>query len=115
MAETYELEAYMAAIREEVCSLCREQLIGSLPCGGQDLVCGFEAHLPRLIEICHSTDSCLIGPHAERIHVEICATCKSQGTKACPCPMLQLLPLAVRAIESVDRQLDFDYGNSPTE
>lgn len=115
MAEPDELEAYMAAIREEVCSQCRERLSGSLPCSSQSLVCGIEVHLSRLVEICHSTNSCLIGPYLDRMQVEICATCENQGAESCPCPMQQLLPLVVQTIESVDRHRNVDYGSSGTE
>ncbi len=115
MTKPCELDAYMAAIREEVCSRCRERYSGAPPCDSQDLVCGIELYLPRLVDICHATDSCLIGPYMEKFHEEICATCDNQSTKDCPCPMQQFLPLAVRAIEAVDRQRNADYGGSWTE
>ncbi len=115
MAVPYELEAYMAAIREEVCSRCRERQSGALPCGGQGLLCGIEAHLPQLVHICHTTDSCLTGPYVDKIYKEVCVTCEGQGTKDCPCPMQELLPLAVKAIESVDRRRNADYGGSWAE
>jgi hypothetical protein len=115
MAKPCELDAYMAVIREEVCSRCRERSLGALPCGSEGLDCVIELHLPQLIDICHSTDSCLIGPYLEKFRGEICATCDMQWTEDCHCPMQALLPLAVRAIEAVDRRRNADLGGSWTE
>ena len=92
MSEPAELDVYMAAIRAEVCSRCIERVPGAPPCDVQGKGCGIEQHLPKLVEICHSTSSCLVD-------------CELQPTHNCPCPMSYLLPLAVEAIEAVDRRL----------
>ena len=115
MAEPCELDAYLAAIREEVCSRCRLQPLGAPPCSDQGLVCGLEVHLPRLVEICHATDSCLVGPYLVKFYEEVCTTCDNQWSDDSPCPLQELLPLAVRAIEAVDRRRNADYGGSWTE
>lgn len=104
MHESPELADYMAAVREEVCSRCIERLPGAPPCETKGKGCGIELHLPQLVEICHTTDSCLIDPYLDRLHNEICSGCDLRPTRQCPCPLDYLLPLAIAAIEAVDRR-----------
>ena len=115
MTESKELGVYQAAIRRVVCDTCRVRPDGGPPCEPLGQPCGFERHLSKLVEVCHTTDNCLIGPYVDRIYEEVCASCEHQSTEQCPCPMQQLLPLAVRAIEEVDRHRNMEYGGSWTE
>ncbi len=109
------MDVYRAAIREDVCSRCQVHPAGGPPCEPLGQPCGFERHLAKLVEVCHTTDDCLIGPYVERIYEEVCTNCEHESTDKCPCPMRQLLPLAVRAIEEVDRRRNAEYGGSWTE
>jgi len=104
MCKLLEFDSYMTAIREEVCSRCIERLLAAPPCEPMGKNCGIELHLPKLVEICHTTDSCLIDPYVDRFHEEICAACDVRPTRQCPCPLDYLLPLAIEAVEAVDKR-----------
>jgi hypothetical protein len=104
MCDLSEPEAYLAAVREEVCSRCIDCLPGVPPCEIKGERCCVEQYLSRLVEIYHTTDSCLIDPYRDRFHKEICAGCELRSTNPCPCPLYYLLSLAVEAIEAVDRR-----------
>jgi hypothetical protein len=98
------LEDYAKEVEEQVCRRCVSH---ASPCAPQGVNCGVESHLEKLVEICHSVDGTLIDPYLDRLHDEICATCTNRPTKDCPCPLEYLLPLAVVAIETVDRRRKF--------
>ncbi len=99
-----DLEEYMAEIRLQVCSRCIERPPGGPPCAPHGKGCGVELHLRQLVEMCHQADSARIDPYVDGFHGEICALCENRDAKDCPCPLEYLLPLAVAAVETVDRR-----------
>lgn len=104
MTTDAELEEYMAEIREQVCSRCIERPPGGPPCAEQGKGCGVELHLQALVDMCHRADSARIDPYVDGFHDDICTYCENRPTKDCPCALDYLLPLAVAAIETVDRR-----------
>ena len=111
MCAAAELDVYWTAVREEVCTRCIERVPGAPPCEPHGKGCGLERHLPKLVEICHSTESVQMAPYLDRLHDEICQDCALRTTPQCPCPLSYLLELAVEAIEAVDRW----QGRPPSE
>jgi hypothetical protein len=97
-------EDYEAELKAEVCSRCIARLKGAPPCAPKGVGCGIERHVEKLVDICRSEDCVLIDPYLDRLHEDICQTCEFRDTRNCPCPLEYLLPLAVRAVENVDRQ-----------
>jgi hypothetical protein len=97
-------DEYLDGVRQRLCSRCIARVPGTPPCGERGVACGVERHLAKLIEICQSRYSRLIDPYADAMEREICTTCDLRETRACPCPMKYLLPLAVQAIEEIDRR-----------
>jgi hypothetical protein len=98
------LEDYAEELQKQVCLRCVARVEGAPPCAPKGIGCGIEQHLERLVEICHSVDSPLIDPYQEKLYEEICANCVYQDKPVCPCPLRYLLPLAVAAVETVDRR-----------
>jgi hypothetical protein len=103
MNAAMELEEYLDELREHVCRRCIARRAGGPPCGLLGVGCGVEQHLPELVEICETVHSELIDPYIERLEAKICATCNLRHGPCCPCPLSYLLPLAVEAIEQVNR------------
>jgi hypothetical protein len=104
MVATAITDEYLDEVRRRLCSHCIARVPGTPPCGERGVGCGVESHLTELIEVCQSHHSRLIDPYADAMEREICTTCELRETRACPCPMKYLLPLAVEAIEEVDRR-----------
>jgi hypothetical protein len=97
-----EFDEYLAELRVDVCSRCIERAPGTPPCGLRGKPCGIEVHVPKLVQICRSTDSALMDPYIEQLHAEICENCSNKDGPMCPCPLDYLLQLAVEAIERVE-------------
>ena len=104
MATTSEYDEHLAELREHVCSRCIERTPGCPPCSPHDKGCGIERHVPRLVEICRTTDSALIDPYIEQLHELVCPECEYRDTPNCPCPLDYLLQLAVEAVERVEHR-----------
>ena len=96
------LDEYLAAIREQVCSHCIERPPGGPPCLPLGKLCGVEINLRQLVDAVHQVQSGRIDPYAERFHDDVCAQCVNLDTTSCPCVLDYLLELAVEAIEDVD-------------
>ena len=99
-----DLNEYLDEIRLQVCSRCIERPPEGPPCAPHAKGCGVELHLAKLVELCHRADSARIDPYVDSFHDEICTLCENRDSKDCPCPLEYLLPLAVAAIETVDRR-----------
>jgi len=99
-----DLEEYRAELRAEVCSRCVERRPGTPPCAPLGKGCGIERHLPALVELCRTTNSALIDPYIEKLHVTICADCEYKDQSPCPCPLDYLLQLAVEAVGKVEHR-----------
>jgi hypothetical protein len=97
-------EDYAEELDRQVCRRCVARVAGAPPCAPRGVGCGVEMHLEKLIAICHTVDSTLIDPYRDRLRTEICADCTNRVTDHCPCPLDYLLPLAVMAVETVDRR-----------
>lgn len=104
MNEGTELDDYLHAIREQVCTRCIDRPPGGPPCAPLGKRCGIEVNLPRLIDAVHAVRSAAIDPYIAEFHDEVCTHCSYRLTNACPCPLDYLLTLAVQAIEDVDQQ-----------
>ena len=99
-----ELEEYMSAIREQVCTHCIERPPGGPPCAPLGKRCGIELNLGPFVDAVHRVHSLTIDPYIERFHDDVCADCPNRPTSQCPCPLEYLLMLAVQAIEDVDQR-----------
>jgi hypothetical protein len=102
VANSVELDEYLAELREKVCGHCIVRREGAPPCDLLGVGCGVERHLARLVEICRAVDSSQMDPYIERLHADICTNCDLRDTAYCPCPLDYLLPLAVAAVETVE-------------
>jgi hypothetical protein len=102
MVESSELPEYLAELRRQVCEHCIVRQPGCPPCEPHGVGCGIERHLAKLVEICRTVESSQIDPYIERLRAEICEHCELGKTLVCPCPLEYLLPLAVRAVETVE-------------
>jgi len=99
-----ELDEYMSAIREQVCTHCIERPPGGPPCAPLGKRCGIELNLEGLVDAVHRVHSDMIDPYIERFHDDVCTHCPNRPTNQCPCPLEYLLSLAVQAIEDVDQR-----------
>lgn len=97
-----QLEPYMAAIRESVCSRCIERPAGGPPCLPLGKRCGIEINLPQLVATVRGVDAPAMDPYIEAFHDVVCEPCSNRMTSHCPCPLDALLLLAVEAIEAVE-------------
>jgi hypothetical protein len=104
MYEGTELEDYLFAIREQVCTHCIDRPPGGPPCAPLGKRCGIEVNLARLVDVVHAVRSPAIDPYIDEFHNEVCAHCSYRLINECPCPLDYLLTLAVEAIEDVDQQ-----------
>ncbi len=97
-------EDYAEELERQVCRRCISRVKGAPPCAPKGIGCGIEQHLEKLVQICRTVDSALIDPYLDRLHDEICDDCFYRDKSVCPCPLKYLLPLAVSAVETVDRR-----------
>lgn len=104
MITAAEFDEYMAEVREQVCKHCIERPPGGPPCAPLGKRCGIEMHLADVVEIVHNSDSRQIEPYIAHFHDDVCSHCANRTTSQCPCPLDYLLPLAIAAIEDVDRR-----------
>jgi len=104
MLDDVELQEYLGAIRDEVCSRCVERPPDGPPCGPLGKPCGVELHLPHLVEAIHEVHSELIDPYLDNNRCQVCAGCAFLHSSFCPCPMDSLAVLVVQAVEKVDRR-----------
>jgi hypothetical protein len=102
MTAPIQIHEYLAELRRQVCEHCIVRRSGTPPCDAKGIGCGIERHLEKLVEICRSVESSQIDPYVQRLHDDICADCEFRETAVCPCPLDYLLPLAVRAVETVE-------------
>lgn len=98
------LDDYAEELERQVCRRCMARVKGAPPCAPKGIGCGIEQHLEKLVEMCRSVDSALIDPYLDRLHDEICSDCAYRDKPVCPCPLQYLLPLAVTAVETVERR-----------
>ena len=98
------LDDYAKELEHQVCRRCISRVKGAPPCAPKGIGCGIEQHLEKLVQICRTVDSALIDPYLDRLHDEICDDCIYRDKSVCPCPLKYLLPLAVSAVETVDRR-----------
>lgn len=99
-----EMEPYMTAIREQVCSRCVERPTGGPPCLPLGKRCGIEINLPQLVESVSKVSADVMEPYIDGFHDGVCEDCVNRNQPQCPCPLDFLLPLAVNAIESVNAE-----------
>ncbi len=104
MNSSIELDEYLAEIRKQVCSRCVERPPGGPPCFPLGKRCGIELHLQDLVDSVHGVHSSTMDPYEDEFHHVVCEDCAFHGSRQCPCPLDNLLVLAVQAIESVDQR-----------
>ena len=97
-----ELQEYMDEIRQHVCSRCIERPPGAPPCAPLGKRCGIELNLERLVDAVHTVRHDAMDPYILAFHDQVCPHCTNLPTNQCPCPLDNLLLLAVEAIESVN-------------
>lgn len=111
MNDQDEYQDYLAELRENVCSRCIARQPGCPPCAPHGKGCGIERHIPELVEICRNTDSVLMDPYIEQLHDTICVDCEFRDSPDCPCPLDYLLPLAIEAVERVQRRREIQANS----
>lgn len=104
MSTLTELGEYMAEIREHVCSHCIERPPGGPPCLAHGKSCGIELHLQGIVDACHTVSSDAMDPYIAGLHNDVCSVCSECVTDQCPCPLHNLLLLAVEAVDAVDER-----------
>jgi hypothetical protein len=104
MSTTEDYSEYVAELRERVCSRCVAHPAGTPPCAPHGIACGIELHVPKLVQLCRSTDSGQMDTYITKLHDEICAECEYRTASICPCSLDYLLKLAVEAVEAVERR-----------
>jgi hypothetical protein len=108
-----EFEAYRQALKERVCSICQKSGYAGSCAIGENGVCPFDLHLPRLLEAVLSTPrSPRIADYVPRIRELVCSHCFNQevggvcaSRDLCHCSLDSLLVLVVTAIEEVHDRL----------
>ena len=103
-----ELEPYMAAIREQVCSRCVERPDGGPPCFPLGKRCGIEMNLGQLVEAVRGVDSPVMDPYIGAFHDVVCEHCPNRSTSQCPCALDALLLLAVTVVAGVQAHKGLD-------
>ncbi len=103
LSET-ELSEYLEEIRKQVCSRCIERPMDGPPCAPRGKACGVELHLAEYVDLAHRIDSPFMAFYTEGLHRGVCAHCARLGLSGCPCSLDYLLPLVVRAVETVDER-----------
>jgi hypothetical protein len=98
-----EREEYLAEIRRQVCSRCKERPAGGPPCAPLGKPCGVELYLPELIEAIHDVQGELIEPYWQRKQQLVCSRCAYLHSDACPCPMDYWFVPILHSVELVDR------------
>jgi hypothetical protein len=99
-----EREEYLAEIRRQVCSRCKERPAGGPPCAPLGKPCGVELYLPELIEAIHEVQSELIEPYRQSKQRLVCSRCAYLHSDACPCPMDYWFVPILHAVELVDQR-----------
>ncbi len=104
-----ELHAYLEALKDRVCSLCKKTGYRR-SCGiGEFGLCPFDLHLPRLLEAVLTTPrSRNIADYVPRIRELVCSQCENQDAQGncksrnlASCGLDSLLVLVVPVIEEV--------------
>lgn len=103
MAET-EREEYLAEIRRQVCSHCKERPEGGPPCAPLGKPCGVELYLPELIEAIHEVRDDAIEPYRQSKEKYVCSRCAYLNSGFCPCPLDYWFAPIIEAVESVDKR-----------
>ena len=98
-----EREEYLAEIRRQVCSRCKERPPGGPPCAPLGKPCGVELYLPELIEAIHEVQGELIEPYRQSKQRLVCSRCAYLHSDACPCPMDYWFVPILHAVELVDQ------------
>lgn len=99
-----EREEYLAEIRRQVCSQCKERPPGGPPCAPLGKPCGVELYLPELIEAIHEVQGELIEPYRQSKQRLVCSRCAYLNSDACPCPMDYWFVPILHAVEMVDQR-----------
>jgi hypothetical protein len=107
-----QMQEYLDAIRQQVCTRCVERPPGGPPCAPLGKACGVELHLPLYVEAVQQVKSGWIEPYLNNIHENVCSQCVQHNAKGCPCPLDYLPILIVQAIETVDERRRQDQGAS---
>ncbi len=97
-----DLEPYMTAIRDHVCSRCVERPPTGPPCLPLGKRCGIEINLRQLVDAVRGVHSNAMDSYVAAFHHVVCEECPNRTTNQCPCALDSLLLLAVEAIESVE-------------
>jgi hypothetical protein len=104
-----ELDAHRKALKERICSICQNSGYANSCAIGENGVCPFDLHLPRLLEAVLATPrSKRIADYVPRIRELVCSQCVNQtepgvcaSRNLCYCSLDSLLVLVVAAIEEV--------------
>jgi hypothetical protein len=99
-----EREEYLAEIRRQVCSHCKERPVGGPPCAPLGKPCGVELYLPELIEAIHEVQGEVIEPYRQSKQRLVCSRCAYSHSDACPCPMDYWFVPILHAVELVDQR-----------
>ncbi len=99
-----EREEYLAEIRREVCSHCKEKPEGGPPCTPLGKPCGVELYLPELIDAIHEVHDDAIEPYRQSKEKHVCSRCAYLHSSFCPCPLDYWFAPIIQAVEAVDKR-----------
>ncbi len=99
-----ERDEYLAEIRRQVCSHCKEKPEGGPPCAPLGKPCGVELYLPELIDAVHAVHDEAMEPYRQSKEKHVCARCAYLHSCFCPCPLDYWYGPVIQAIENVDNR-----------
>ncbi len=104
------MNKYLAAIHENVCSVCVDSSEAGNCLLTDNEVCAVEKYLPEIVEIVHSVQSENINDYIEALHDQLCSHCRAQDSgnycelrEDANCALDRYFPLIVEVIHRVDK------------
>jgi hypothetical protein len=110
------MQAYLDAIRNNVCPVCLDAVMAGnqfvrcgLPAGRK---CPVEVFLPQVVDVVESVDSWLMEDYVKMLREKVCAICKNAEGEFCAlrlqadCVLDRYFMLVADAIKEVDTRLN---------
>lgn len=104
------MKNYLAAIRNNVCSICVDSNDKGRCTLTEQEICALDKYLPDIVEIVHSIDSENINDYVKALRENICSECRTQDDSGycylredVNCSLDRYFPLIVETIQKADR------------
>lgn len=104
------MNKYLAAIHEDVCSICVDSSEAGNCLLTNEEVCAVEKYLPQIVDIVHSVQSDKMKDYVEALHNQLCNNCRAQDEygicelrEDANCALDRYFPLIVETIHKADR------------